>query len=120
MPPNASMAATQDELNFFDRVKKYINNRQYMSDFLKLCNLYSQDVIDKNTLVFRSSNYIGNNQELFNWFKDFLAYDGRDQVIENRPREVTGRVNLNNCRSLGQSYREMPKRVSWLLVYCNM
>lgn len=105
------MAATHDELNFFDRVKKYMNNRQHFSEFLKLCNLYSQDLVDKNLLAFRASNFIGNNPELYNWFKDFLGYDGKDHIIENRPRGVTGRVNLNNCRSLGQSYREMPKRV---------
>ena len=103
----------------FERVKKHINNRQYMTDFLKLCNLYSQDLIDTNLLISRASNYIGGNPELFSWFKEFLAYDGRDQVIENKAREVSGRVNLNNCRSLGQSYREMPKRVS-RVTFCHV
>lgn len=112
MAPNTTTAATPDEVAFFDRVKKFIGNKSIMNEFLKLCNLYSQDLIDKNVLVFRVQNFIGTNSELFNWFKSFVGYDGKDQIIENRARPVTGRVTLNNCRGLGPSYRYLPKRVS--------
>lgn len=110
MPPSTTTAATSEELAFFDRVKKFFGNKNTMNEFLKLCNLFSQDLIDKNLLVYRAQNFIGTNPELFSWFKNFLQYDGRDQIIENRVRAPSGRVNLNNCRSLGQSYRQMPKR----------
>ncbi|KAB8596070.1 hypothetical protein FH972_025781 [Carpinus fangiana] len=110
MPPSTTTTASSEELAFFDRVKKFFGNKNTMNEFLKLCNLFSQDLIDKNLLVFRAQNFIGTNPELFNWFKNFLQYDGRDQIIENRARASSGRVNLNNCRSLGQSYRQMPKR----------
>ncbi|KAI9727948.1 MAG: Transcriptional regulatory protein sin3 [Chrysothrix sp. TS-e1954] len=110
MAPNASTVPNSDELAFFDRVKKYLGNKNTHTEFLKLCNLFSQDLIDKNLLVFRAQSFIGGNVELFNWFKNFVNYDGKDHTIENAARASTGRVNLNNCRSLGQSYREMPKR----------
>lgn len=112
MAPNSTTAATTDEVAFFDRVKKFIGNKSTMNEFLKLCNLFSQDLIDKNVLVFRVQNFIGSNLELFNWFKSFVGYDGKDQIIENRARPVSGRVTLNNCRGLGPSYRYLPKRVS--------
>lgn len=99
-----------DELAFFDRVKKFVGNKNTMNEFLKLCNLYSQDLIDKNSLVYRVSNFIGGNPDLFNWFKAFVDYDGRDQVIENRAKPASGRVVLNNCRAYGPSYRLLPKR----------
>ena len=111
MPPSTASAATGDEVALFDRIKKYLGNKNTMTEFLKLCNLYSQDLIDKNLLVYRAQSFIGSNTELFSYFKQFLNYDGRDQVIENKARPaVTGRVNLNNCRALGQSYRHLPQR----------
>lgn len=110
LPPNSSVAATGEELAFFDRVKKHISNKNSTNEFLKLCNLYSQDLIDKNLLVYRAQAFIGNSPELFDFFKRFLGYEGRDQMIEQRPRPASGRVNLNNCRSLGQSYRHLPQR----------
>lgn len=113
MAPLTTTAATSDEVAFFDRVKKLIGNKSTMNEFLKLCNLYSQDLIDKNVLVFRVQNFIGSNPELFNWFKSFVGYDGKDQIVDNRARAVTGRVTLNNCRGLGPSYRYLPKRVSF-------
>jgi len=112
MAPNSTTAATTDEVAFFDRVKKFIGNKSTMNEFLKLCNLFSQDLIDKNVLVFRVQNFIGSNLELFNWFKSFVGYDGKDQIIENHARPASGRVTLNNCRGLGPSYRYLPKRVS--------
>ena len=111
LPPSSASAATGDEVALFDRIKKFLGNKTAMTEFLKLCNLYSQDLIDKNLLVYRAQSFLGPNAELFSFFKAFLNYDGRDQVIENKARmEVTGRVNLNNCRALGQSYRHLPKR----------
>lgn len=111
MPPSTASAATGDEVALFDRIKKYLGNKNSMTEFLKLCNLYSQDLIDKNLLVYRAQSFIGSNPELFAYFKTFLNYDGRDQIIENKARlAVTGRVNLNNCRALGQSYRHLPQR----------
>lgn len=110
LPPTSSSGATAEELAFFDRVKKYIGNKQTMNEFLKLCNLFSQDLIDRNVLVHRVSTFIGGNADLMNWFKVFVNYEGNDEVIENRPKPPTGRVALSNCRGLGPSYRLLPKR----------
>ncbi len=82
-----------------------------MNEFLKLCNLFSQDLIDKNVLVHKVSNFIGGNPDLMNWFKVFVTYDGHEEVVDNRPRAPPGRVALSNCRGLGPSYRLLPKRV---------
>lgn len=113
LPPTSTSSATSEELAFFDRVKKYIGNKQVMNEFLKLCNLFSQDLIDRNVLVYRVSGFIGGNADLINWFKAFVQFEGGDVVMENRPQPPTGRPALANCRGLGPSYRLLPRRVSF-------
>lgn len=113
LPPTTTSAATHEELTFFDRAKKAIGNKNTMNEFLKLCNLFSQDFIDRTTLVYRARAFIGSNPDLMKWFTDFVGYDEKDIVIENRAREPVvpgGRISLSNCRGLGPSYRLLPKR----------
>lgn len=111
MPPSTpGSAGSAEEIAFFDRVKKFVANRQTFNEFLKLCNLFSQDLIDKNVLIHKSASFIGGNPDLMTWFKTFVRYDGRDEIIENKPKLATGKVVLSNCRGLGPSYRLLPKR----------
>ncbi|KAK6583203.1 hypothetical protein PZA11_004279 [Diplocarpon coronariae] len=120
--PTASATATTEELAFFDRVKKYIGNKQTMSEFLRLCNLFSMDLIDKNVLVHKVSVFIGGNPDLMHWFKGFVTYDGQEEIIDNQPRAPTTRLALSNCRGLGPSYRLLPKRVptmAYIQSYCS-
>ncbi|KAJ4296291.1 Transcriptional regulatory protein sin3 [Kalmusia sp. IMI 367209] len=108
MPPTATSNPTQEDLAFFDRVKKFIGNKNTMNEFLKLCNLFSQDLIDKQLLLYRAQSFIGGNQELYAYFKKFLGED--EEQPSTRPKTVNSRVSLSNCRSFGPSYRLLPKR----------
>lgn len=108
--PTTTSAATSDELAFFDKAKKVISNKNVMNEFLKLCNLFSQDLIDRPTLLYRASTFLSSSPDLFKWFQDWLGVDERDIIIENKPRIPSGRVMLSNCRGLGPSYRLLPKR----------
>lgn len=110
MPPYPSYTTTIDELGFFDRAKKQIGNRASYAEFLKLINLYSQDLIDKYSLCDRVVSFIGSNNELMSFFRDFLGVQDQEEVIEARARVDPGRVNLSHCRALGPSYRHLPKR----------
>lgn len=110
MPPSRDHGEVTDQLSFFDRVRKFIGDKKTYSEFLKLCNLLSQELIDKNTLVHKMHGFIGGNPDLMNYFKNFIEYDGRDEIIENRPKIPGDKVVLSNCRGLGPSYRMLPKR----------
>lgn len=110
IPPTTTHYTSQEELTFFDRVKKFIGNKQSFNEFLKLCNLFTNDLIDKNTLIERASAFIGANPELMTWFKRFANGEPRDEAVEPKPKPDPGRVNLSHCRSLGGSYRLLPKR----------
>lgn len=107
--------ASTEELAFFDRVKKFIGNKQTYNEFLKLLNLFSQDLIGKDMLVDKVQNFIGGNKELMDWFKRFVGWEGRDEVVDNVPRSLN-KVRLSVCRGLGPSYRLLPK----LVCYCSL
>ncbi|KAF3764410.1 hypothetical protein M406DRAFT_277923 [Cryphonectria parasitica EP155] len=110
LAPTPYAVAAADEIGFFDRVKKYLNNKTANSEFLKLCNMYTQDLIDKDVLTSKAAQFIGGHAELFAWFKSFVLYSGDDQIVDNRPAPPSGRISLSNCRGYGPSYRLLPKR----------
>ena len=104
-----------EDMALFDRAKKHINNKNSYSEFLKLCNLYIQELINKEMLVHRAHSFLGGNPELFNSFKQFLAADGTtEETITIKPKQSNGRVSLSKCRS-HHSYRLLPRRVSFPL-----
>ncbi|KAF3480840.1 transcriptional repressor Sin3p [Arthroderma uncinatum] len=110
IPPSFSLTPSHEEYAFFDRVKKFIGNKQTFGEFLKLCNLYSADLIDRNVLVNRAAGFIGANQEIMSWFKRFMHIEPKDELIEPKAKPDSGSVNLSHCRALGPSYRLLPKR----------
>ena len=109
-PPRSSMTSTQDELAFFERVKKFISNRSSMNEFLKLCNLFSQNIIDRNTLFHKGAVFINASPDLMNFWKAFVGIETQDTVIDNLPAPPIDKVSLSNCRGYGPSYRLLPKR----------
>ncbi|WFC96905.1 hypothetical protein MBRA1_003570 [Malassezia brasiliensis] len=108
--------ATVDEVAFFERVKKHIDDRAAYVDFLKLLNLYTQDVIDIGTLVDRVSLFLGGQPELLAAFKTLIGYDmgkhgwleHEEPVLENVPVLERERFDLSTQRSYGPSYRKLP------------
>ena len=110
MPPSKELGDTSDQIAYFDRIRKFIGDKKTYNEFLKLCNLFTQELIDKNTLVHKAHGFIGSNADLINYFKNFVRYDGRDEIIENKPKIPGDKVVLSNCRGLGPSYRLLPKR----------
>lgn len=117
-PPRSSSTSNQEEIAFFERVKKFLSNRSSMNEFLKLCNLFSQNIIDKNTLFHKGALFIGANPDLMNFWKTFVGVDSQDVVVDNRPAAPTEKLSLSNCRGYGPSYRLLPKRVSFVIVKC--
>jgi paired amphipathic helix protein Sin3a len=111
-PPRSPATSNQEEIAFFERVKKYLSNRSSMNEFLKLCNLFSQNIIDKNTLYHKGALFIGASPDLMSFWKAFVGVDSQDVVIDNRPAPPVEKVSLSNCRGYGPSYRLLPKRVS--------
>ncbi|CAG8603504.1 7985_t:CDS:10 [Funneliformis mosseae] len=100
-------AASSEELMFFEKVKKHIQNKHSYNEFLKLINLYSQQILDTYSLVKKVQNFIGQSVELFEWFKQFVKYDEKDDIVQNTANSRP-RVDLEGCISYGPSYRQLP------------
>jgi paired amphipathic helix protein Sin3a len=106
--PPPKLNVTADEVSFFEKLKKSMNNKATYNEFLKLINMYTNDIIDRNTLVQRVEPFLASATDQFTWFKSLVKYTGQDETIENIP-VAKPRVDLNHCKKFGPSYRQLPK-----------
>ena len=97
-----------EETSFFDKVKKAIGNKQVYTEFLKILNLFSQDLLEVNELVEKVDYYIGSHTELMDWFKNFVGFKDQPKIIENIVHEKH-RLDLDMCEACGPSYKKLPK-----------
>ncbi|KZP17508.1 hypothetical protein FIBSPDRAFT_911970 [Athelia psychrophila] len=77
-PPPAP--PTNDQSQFFDRVKRVLDSRETYNEFLKLVNLFTQDIIDTSRLVKESRTFLGEGELMRQW-REILGWD------EKRERE---------------------------------
>ncbi|KAJ3140366.1 Transcriptional regulatory protein sin3 [Physocladia obscura] len=95
-----------EELEWIDKCKRSIGNRTTYNEFLKVLNLFSNEIIDAKTLVERVEPFLAKSPELFTWFKKFVKYE-EEQVVYNFPAARPD-VDFKTCRKSGRSYRLLP------------
>ncbi|KAI8329171.1 hypothetical protein EDC96DRAFT_452540 [Choanephora cucurbitarum] len=107
-PVRPSVSA--EEIELFDRIRKHIGNKPSYEEFLKTLNLYTQQIFDLKTLIEQVSIFIGNNKELFEWFKSVVGYEPKDHPIE-KPSAIIPKPDLAHCKTTtdSPSYRVVPK-----------
>lgn len=104
-----ALPAFEKDMGMLDRVRKHINNKIHFSEFIKLLNLYNQDLITAQYLIFRAQAWLG-SEEYISWLKKtFGVEDMPNEIIDNRASNRRRRISLNHCRSYGPSYRLLPK-----------
>ncbi|KAK4683853.1 paired amphipathic helix protein Sin3a, partial [Tremellales sp. Uapishka_1] len=126
--------ASPEEVAFFDKVKKFIDDKVTYHEFLKLINLFVQDMIDVKVLLERAALFIGESGEVWSTFKKVVGSDesgslppnptsaqggygfggmiGVDnQVVENTPMLDRVKPDLSGpkVKSYGPSYRKLPR-----------
>lgn len=112
-----------EERHFFDRVTEWIDDKFTYYEFLKLLNLYTQDLIDLPTLVSRAWLFIGNAPDLWADFREIVGWrDGAviagrtiengEWIIENIPAIDRKTTDLTKMPAAGPSYRRLPAHVS--------
>ncbi|RIB10495.1 hypothetical protein C2G38_1979696 [Gigaspora rosea] len=100
--------ASTEELEFFEKAKRYISNKHSYNEFLKLLNLYSQQILDGQSLLKYMAPFLGGtNSDLYAWLKQFLKLNERDEIVQNTANSRP-RVDLEGCISYGPSYRQLP------------
>ncbi|KAI7878718.1 uncharacterized protein EV154DRAFT_524921 [Mucor mucedo] len=107
-PVRPSVSA--EEIELFERIRKHIGNKPSYEEFLKTLNLYTQQILDLNGLVEQVAIFIGNNKELFDWFKSSVGYEPQEHPIE-KPTHPLPKPDLAHCKTTDQSpsYRCVPK-----------
>jgi paired amphipathic helix protein Sin3a len=122
--PQASM----QDVNFFNRVKVYSTDIATYHEFLKLLNLYTQDILDLTALVSRAYLFIGQEASLWKDFREIVGWTdgvalgetgGRIEivdgvrVIENVPSLDGPRRGKGDSgkgwKTHGPSYRQLPQ-----------
>ena len=68
-----SLASLSKELQFFEKVKNRLRNKEAYQDFLKCLNIFSQEIISKMELQGLVYDIIGKYSELVQGFNDFLS-----------------------------------------------
>lgn len=143
-PPQPILApkpqASPADIAFFQRAKNYIQDVPTYHEFLKLLNLYTQDIIDLTALVSRAFLFLGQDAHLFGEFKEIVGWtDGKAigdpggrieivdgvRIIENVPSLDGPRRGKGDSgkgwKTYGPSYRQLPQTVSYIaatLIFC--
>ncbi|KZT66663.1 hypothetical protein DAEQUDRAFT_730074 [Daedalea quercina L-15889] len=113
-PPVPQPLSPADETQFFDQVKRALDSREAYNEFLKLVNLFTQDIIDSARLVRDVRNFLGDG-ELTNRFMEILGWDEmRDGIavaddVWTRPMVALERPSRNQLNIRYGSYRKLPQ-----------
>lgn len=101
-----------EEVELFERIRKYIGNKPSYEEFLKTLNLYTQQIIDMDLLMEQVEVFIGSNKELFDWFKSVLGYEPKEHPIRC-PERIIPKPDLMHCEPISESpsYRLVPVEV---------
>lgn len=99
-----------EEVDLFSRIRMHIGNKPSYEEFLKLLNLYTQEIVDIDTLVAQVKGFLGNNKELMDAFKYVIGYEPKAPAIE-RPAVSAAKPDLNKCDAVedSPSYRVVSK-----------
>jgi paired amphipathic helix protein Sin3a len=120
-PPPAVSLREAESSHFFDRVKRELDSRETFNEFLKLVNLFTQDIIDTGRLVQDSKIYLG--EELMQQWREILGWDDRrDKMwldmgagvgeVVTYGGGVLNRPSRAKLTSKYGSYRKLPASVS--------
>ncbi|KAI8353986.1 hypothetical protein BD560DRAFT_408082 [Blakeslea trispora] len=109
---------SSSEISLFDKIKKHIGNKPSYDEFLKLLNLYTQQIVDMDLLVIQVKRFIGQDKDLFQAFKIMIGYDPKEAPIE-RPTLSVAKPDLNQCKTIksSPSYRAAPR--DWQNLACS-
>ncbi|OBZ86626.1 Paired amphipathic helix protein Sin3b [Choanephora cucurbitarum] len=99
------------EISLFDKIKQHIGNKPSYDEFLKLLNLYTQQIIDIHLLVTQAKRFIGQDKELFQAFQTVIGYDPQQSQTIERPAQSVPKPDLNKCPTIqaSPSYRSVPR-----------
>jgi paired amphipathic helix protein Sin3a len=126
--------ASAHDIAFFSRLKTFLNDTPTYHEFLKLLNLFTQEILDLTSLVSRAYLFIGQDATLWKEFTEIVGWtDGMalgeaggrveivngERIVENVPRindiGMNGKGDSGKGKkTYGPSYRQLPQSVGFL------
>ena len=111
-----------DEIVFFDRLKKVLEQRDTYDSFLKLLDMFAREIIDAKLLIQRAETFFGDT-ELFAQFKDLMGWDDKrdgggpedgppGSIRTNWTGDWASRNGSDKEERCGKSYRRLPLQVT--------
>lgn len=67
-----------DEIEFFEAARRVINNNAVYNEFLKIVNLFNNEIIDVRTLIERVDPFLSKNPEVWDFFKKMVKYEDEE------------------------------------------
>lgn len=100
-----------DEYIFFDRVRRFLDNRDVYDEFLRLINLFTQGFIDGRTLLQRGEHFLGHS-ELMTKFRDIVGIDPLDTVPDPPLNATRLRWDHNTKAVVNMGYKSAYKKLA--------
>eukprot|EP00878_Enallax_costatus_P007439 GHUV01007791.1.p1 GENE.GHUV01007791.1~~GHUV01007791.1.p1 ORF type:complete len:1062 (+),score=409.26 GHUV01007791.1:105-3290(+) len=97
------------EMQFFEKVKARLRNRELYQDFLKCLNLYAQEIISRQELLNLAHDIIGRYPDLLDGFQRFLQRCETMDAVDSEMRSQfgAGKISAKDMARLkGQSVRD--------------
>eukprot|EP00879_Flechtneria_rotunda_P010154 GHRR01010615.1.p1 GENE.GHRR01010615.1~~GHRR01010615.1.p1 ORF type:complete len:776 (+),score=281.26 GHRR01010615.1:210-2537(+) len=97
------------EMQFFEKVKSRLRNRELYQDFLKCLNLYAQEIISRQELLSLAHDIIGRYPDLVDGFQRFLQRCETMDAVDSEMRNQfgAGKISAKDMARLkGQSVRD--------------
>lgn len=115
--PKEKLLASLGEVALFDRIKRHIDSKAGYTEFLKVLQLFSLDVIDTHLLVDQAALFIGDQPEIFGQFCRMAGFDqGKydwltkaPPGLANIPATKRDLINPPLYKAYGPSYRRLPR-----------
>ncbi|KAI8070511.1 hypothetical protein BC940DRAFT_16381 [Gongronella butleri] len=119
-PAHPSVAS--EEVELFEHIRKHIGNKPSYEVFLKLLNMYNQDILDIDTLMAQIETFLRGKPELVTWLKAIVSYTPKDVVTTTPtrpPHHILPKPDLVHCECVADSpsYRLVPKE--WQYQACS-
>eukprot|EP00775_Hariotina_reticulata_P006274 gene6274-6513_t len=97
------------EMQFFEKVKARLRNRELYQDFLKCLNLYAQEIISRQELLNLAHDIIGRFPDLLDGFNRFLQRCETMDAVDSEMRSQfgSGKISAKDMARLkGQTVRD--------------
>ena len=85
------------ELQFFEKVKSRLRNREAYQDLLKSLNLYNQEIVNRHELQTMVNDILGRTPDLIHGFNEFLERcESMDLDLGDMVRGKDGKLSLKD------------------------